>query len=87
MKKVEKKKDKETNEAAKTSSSLMKDINRIRKTAEKQTRMNILRKHQIRLLNKFIEKLLKEGRISKEELREYMPKKKESERSLFGKYI
>ena len=87
MKKVEKKKDKETNEAAKTSSSLMKDINRIRKTAEKQTRMNILRKHQIRLLNKFIEKLLKEGRISKEELREYMPKKKESERRLFGKYI
>ena len=68
---------------AKISSTLMKDINRIRKTADKLSRMNILRKHQIKLLNEFIEKLLKEKRISKEELKPFMPKKKESERKLF----
>jgi len=38
-------------EKAKISSTLMKDIARIRKTCEKQTKMNILRKHQIKLLN------------------------------------
>jgi len=70
-------------ELSKTSSSLMKDIIRIRKQAEKQTRMNILRKHQIKLLNKFIEKLLREGRIKKKELKEYMPRKKEAEKELF----
>lgn len=70
-------------EKAKLNSSLMKDITRIRKQAEMQTRMNILRKHQIKLLNKFIEKLLREGRIKKEELKEYMPRKKEAARNLF----
>ena len=70
-------------EKAKISSSLMKDITRIRKQADMQTRMNILRKHQIKLLNKFIEKLLREGRINKEELKEYMPRKKEAARNLF----
>jgi len=72
-------------ESAKVHSSLMKDINRIRKTAEIQTRMNILRKHQIKLLNNFIEKLIKEKRISKEELNGYMPKKKQAEKELFKK--
>jgi len=71
------------NEAAKISSTLMKDISRIRKTCDKQTRMNILRKHQIRLLNNFLEKLLEEGRITKKELEKYMPKKKEAEKKLF----
>ena len=70
-------------EKAKLNSSLMKDIKRIRKQAEMQTRMNILRKHQIKLLNEFIEKLLRERRTSKEELREYMPRKKEAARKLF----
>jgi hypothetical protein len=70
-------------EKAKLNSSLMKDITRIRKQAEMQTRINILRKHQIKLLNKLIEKLLREERISKEELREYMPRKKEVARRLF----
>lgn len=74
-------------EAAKTSSSLMKDIRRIRKTAEMQARMNVLRKHQIGLLNNLIENLLKEGRITKEELKPYMPKKEEAERMLFEKKI
>jgi len=72
-------------ESAKVHSSLMKDINRIRKTAENQIRMNILRKHQIKLLNKFLDKLLEEGRITIDELRPYMLKKKHAEKKLFGK--
>lgn len=71
-------------EQAKISSSLMKDINRIRKMTDRQTRMNILRKHQIKLLNKFIDKLLKEERISREELKEYMPRKKQAEKEIFS---
>ncbi len=73
----------ETREA-KINSNLMKDINRIRKTSEKLGRINILRKHQIKLFNKFIEKLLKEGRTSKEELQEYMPRRKNAEKELYG---
>ncbi len=68
---------------AKISSSLMKDINRIRKTADSQIKMNILRKHQIKLLNKFLKKLLNEGRITKEELKDYMPRKKDVKKKLF----
>jgi len=63
---------------AKTVSTLMKDINRIKKTAKNQTNMNILRKHQIKLLNDFLKKLLNEKRITKEELSIYMPKKKDA---------
>lgn len=70
-------------ESAKISSTLMKDINRIRKTSERLARMNMLRKHQVKLLEKFIEKLLKEGRITKQELKPYMPRKKEAEKLLF----
>ena len=70
-------------EAAKIHSSLTKDINRIRKTAKAQIKMNVLRKHQINLLNEFLKKLIKEGRISKDELKPYMPRKKESEKKLF----
>lgn len=72
-------------ESAKIHSNLIKDIKRIRKVAEMQIRMNILRKHQIKLLNNFIEKLIKEKRISKEELKGYMPKKKQAEEELFKK--
>ncbi len=71
-------------EPGKVHSSLIRDINRIRKTAEKQIRMNILRKHQIKLLDKFLKKLIREGRIKKEELKPYMPKKKEAEKKVFG---
>ena len=70
---------------SKAVSSLTKDINRIRKTAEAQIKMNILRKHQIKLLNSFLKKLLKENRITKEELTPYMPKKKQVEKLLFKK--
>ena len=66
-------------------SHLMKDINRIRKTAEQQIRMNILRKHQIILLNEFLKKLLQENRITKVELKKYMPRRKDVEKKLFGK--
>ena len=78
-------KNKQKDESAKISSTLMKDINRIRKTADMQTRMNILRKHQIKLLNEFLKKLMKEKRITKQELKPYMPKKKDAEKKLFGK--
>jgi len=77
-------KDKKKSEIAKISSSLMKDIARIRKTCLSQTRMNTLRKHQIKLLNEFLNKLMKEGRIAKDELKAYMPKKKEAEKKLLS---
>ncbi len=70
-------------ESARIHSTLTKDINRIRKIAEMQIRMNILRKHQIKLLDKFLKELIIQGRISKEELRAYMPKKRETEKKLF----
>jgi len=70
---------------SKVHSTLSKDINRIRKIADTQIKMNILRKHQLKLLDKFIKKLIKEKRITKEELREYMPKKRISEKELFEK--
>ena len=47
---------------SKIHSHLTKDINRIRKTAEAQMKMNNLRKHQIKLLNEFMAKLLEEKR-------------------------
>lgn len=75
---------KQKSEAAKISSTLMRDINRIRKACERQTRMNTLRKHQIQLYNDFLDKLLREGRITKDELEEYTPKKKDAEKRLFG---
>jgi hypothetical protein len=49
--------------------------------------MNELRKYQITLLDKFIDKLIKDGRITKEELKPYMPKKKETKGKLFGKKL
>lgn len=70
---------------AKIHSHLTKDINRIRKTAEQQTKMNILRKYQVKLFDEFIKKLLKENRITKEELRPYLPKKKDVKKKLFKK--
>lgn len=69
---------------SKVHSHLSKDINRIRKKCEQLMKMNILRKHQIKLMNEFIEKLLKEGRITKDELKKYMPKKRDVEKELFG---
>ena len=76
---------KSKSEASKAHSSLTKDINRIRKITDTQIKMNILRKHQINLLNKFLKKLIKEKRINKDELKPYMPRKKQAEKKLFGK--
>jgi tRNA splicing ligase len=74
---------KKQNETAKTHSHLMKDISRIKKYAEIQTRMNILRKYQLSQLDKFMKKLLREGRISKKELEKYNIKKRDAARKLF----
>jgi len=74
---------KKITEASKIHSHLIKDINRIRKYAESQTRMNILRKYQLSQLDKFIKKLLKEKKISKEEISEYNIKKKDALKRLF----
>jgi len=71
---------------SKVHSHLAKDINRIRKTAEAQMKMNLLRKHQIKLLNEFIEKLIKEKRISKEELIPYTPKRKMQKKNCLRKF-
>lgn len=68
---------------SKIHSTLTKDINRIRKICNNQTKMNTLRKHQIKLLNQFLHKLLKENRITIDELKPYMPKKKQAEKELF----
>lgn len=81
------KKEKQKPVHSKVNSTLSKDINRIKKYTENQIRMNILRKHQLKLLDKFLKRLIKEGRISKEELKPYMPKKKQAEKELFGKII
>lgn len=75
---------KERSEASKVHSKLTKDLNRMKKVINSQTRMNILRKYQLNLLDKFMKKLLKEGRITKEEIGEYMPKKEDSAKRLFG---
>lgn len=72
-------------ESSKINSTLSKDINRMRKNLDSQIRMNILRKYQLNLLDKFLKKLVKEGRITKEELKPYMPKKKKVEKELFKK--
>jgi hypothetical protein len=72
-------------ESSKINSTLSKDINRMRKNLEKQIKMNVLRKHQINLLDKFFKKLIREKRITREELKFYLPKKKEAEKELFGR--
>lgn len=71
---------------AKVHSHLSKDIKRIKKAAESQMKMNILRKHQINLLNQFLKKLIKEKRITLEELKPFMPRKKSAEKKLFENY-
>jgi 3-oxoacyl-[acyl-carrier-protein] synthase III len=55
--------------------SLQKDINRIRKTCTQLGESNKLRKHEIKQFNMFIKKLLKENRITKDEISQFMDKK------------
>lgn len=68
----------------KVHSHLTKDIKRIRKHADYLSRINQLRKYQVKLIDEFLDELLREKRITKEELKKYMPRKKDSERKLFG---
>lgn len=75
----------EEDKLRKVHSKFTKRINAIKKYTDQQIRMNILRKHQIKLFDKFLKKLIREGRIKKEELKEYMPKKRDSEKKLFQK--
>lgn len=56
--------------------SLQRDINRLRKTCTELSESNRLRKHQITQFNTFIKKLLKEGRISIDEISQFMNKKR-----------
>ena len=77
--------EKEKTPESKVHSSLSKDINRIKDKLDKERKMNMLRKHQIKLYDKFLKKLINEGRISKNELEDYMPKKKEAKNKLFEK--
>ncbi len=58
-------------------SSLQKDINRLRKVCDKFNKSNTLRKYQTTQFNLLIKKLLKEGRISKDEVREFIKSKDE----------
>jgi len=68
---------------SKVHSSLSKDINRIKSKLDSERKMNMLRKHQIKLYDKFLKKLINEGRISKDELKPYMPKKRKAEKQAF----
>lgn len=61
-----------------------KERNRLEKLLAKYVQNTIIRKHQYRLINEFIKLLLAEGRTTKEELRKYFPRKKETHEQLFG---
>ena len=64
-------------EASKIRSSYQKDINRIRKKCNKLYISNALRKYQISQFDIFIKKLIKENRITKEEISQFMEKREE----------
>lgn len=59
-------------------SGLQKDINRIKKRCDEYQIANTLRKYQISQFNLLIKKLLNEGRITKEEIAEYICRKEEA---------
>ncbi len=60
----------------KANQSYGKDLTRISEYSTRITKSNKLRKHLICQYNKFIQKLLAEGRVTKEELAPFFPKKK-----------
>lgn len=55
---------------------LAKDLNRVTAMCNSYKKSNDQRKYQIKLWGQFIEKLLSEGRITKDELKPYSPRKK-----------
>ncbi len=56
-------------------SKLAKDLNRVRRIATAQVIANTNKKRQITMWNAFFKKLLEEGRITKDELKTFSPKK------------
>jgi len=62
-------------EASKIRSSYQRDINRIRNKCNKLYISNALRKYQISQFDIFIKKLIKENRITKEEISQFMEKR------------
>ena len=56
-------------------STLQKDINRLKGTCARLDKSNTLRKHQITQFNLLVKKLLSEGRITKDEISEFIEKK------------
>lgn len=61
---------------AKSNSSYQKKVNELRKQADDYRKANDKREEQIRRTQSLILKLLNEGRITKDELKEYFPPKK-----------
>lgn len=59
-------------ESDKIKSTLRGDINRLRKMCVTLTHSNKLRKHQITQFDTLVKVLIKDGRLTKEELSKYM---------------
>ncbi len=57
-------------------SQLQRDLNRVKETCNKFRKSNDDRKKQITDLSKFLDKLLKEERITKEEIGEFLKKRR-----------
>jgi len=64
-------------ERDKAVSSLHRDINRLRERIEEYRRMNDDRKLQLTAYSKLMDKLLKEKRITKSEIKQFIQKRKE----------
>lgn len=62
-------------EAQKTSSTLQKDLIRVKKIATKNFEAVLLRKEQAKQFNNLVRKLLKEKRITKAEVSEFIKRK------------
>ena len=62
--------------SGKIASSLQGDINRLRRVCKNLSKSNLDRKRQITKFDTLIKKLLGEGRITKEELSQFMSKRK-----------
>jgi len=60
----------------KNTSHLMKRLNHAKEEATHQMKINTLRKQQLERVSKWCDKLLAEGRITKEELNKVFPKKR-----------
>jgi hypothetical protein len=66
----------------KVMSSYQKDINRLKKMCNDYRIINNLRKKQITQFNNFIGKLLKEKRITKDEIKQFMERKQDVKKTI-----